>query len=332
MTEEVVLLSHLEDLKLESGTAIVIDELVLKLWQERMPWIPQAHCISSFQAAEENKSFASCRSIWESWADAKLNRNSVVLAIGGGCTTDIVGFCASTYKRGISFSYLPTTLLAMVDAAIGGKTGFNAFGAKNQIGTFSCGEKVYICIQLLETLSEEEKLSGRAEILKYGLTLDPTLLTDSYWKSEELADIVIRCIHLKQDVVNKDRTDQKGRQILNFGHTIGHGLEGAALAKGTHLPHGFAVAAGMWMALEISKLKLGLSEDNCNQHQDAILLHFPKAEDIDANLVLELMAHDKKRKHATHSMILLKSIGQAFIDCPVSDDEVLFALSAYKSS
>lgn len=197
--------------------------------------------IVPFEANEENKTRESCYFIQDLFLDFDLKRSDAIIAIGGGITTDIGGYIASTYLRGIDCYFIPTTLLAMVDAAFGGKTAVNTKHGKNLIGTFYYPKFTFLDCAFLKTLPQLEILNGLSEMIKYGIMLDSSIL-DQLLENPLDPKLIDHCIKLKLKVVKKDQLDTSLRQVLNFGHTIGHGLEKASEYK---IPHGLAVFHGM---------------------------------------------------------------------------------------
>jgi 3-dehydroquinate synthase len=247
------------------------------------------------------------------------HRGSALLALGGGVVGDLTGFLASIFMRGLNFIQVPTTLLAMVDAAIGGKTAINLPAGKNLLGTFHQPRLVAIDPQFLETLSGAERRNGLAEVIKAGFIRDPDLLhrlagaRDRLFGDEgELTEIIHRAAAIKAGVVAADEREGDLRRILNFGHTLGHGLEQAAKFR---LPHGRAVAWGMAGALELSVQEAGLSPEEarggCRLLQDFGLLR--PLPPLDPEAVTGALARDKKRQEAGVALVLLRRPGEPVI-------------------
>ncbi len=210
-------------------------------------------------SGEEHKTIETCQLIWEQFNQLHVDRNALLINLGGGVICDMGGFAASTYKRGIDFINIPTTLLAMVDASYGGKTGINFNGIKNNIGVFKNAVETIIHPPFLQTLPIRELRSGWAEIIKHGLISD----RDYYTRIESIADItkitevewteiILTSIHIKSSIVDQDPEERGIRKILNFGHTIGHAIESASLKTNQPLLHGEAIALGMILELELS--------------------------------------------------------------------------------
>jgi 3-dehydroquinate synthase len=218
--------------------AILIDKKVLPFLS-----LTPTHniLIVPFEATEDNKTRESCYLIQDLFLDFDLKRSDAIIAIGGGITTDLGGYIASTILRGVDCYFIPTTLLAMVDAAFGGKTAVNTKHGKNLIGTFYDPKFIFLDCAFLKTLPQKEILNGLSEMIKYGIMLDSWLL-DQLFKNPLDPKLIDHCIKLKLKIVKKDQLDKGVRQVLNFGHTIAHGLEKASQYK---IPHGLAVFHGM---------------------------------------------------------------------------------------
>ena len=211
---------------------------------------------------EVNKNIETVCDVWKSLLDLGLDRNSVIINLGGGVVTDLGGFAASTFNRGIDFINVPTTLLSQVDASVGAKTGIDFEGSKNQIGTFTNPKAVFIYEEFLNTLPPKEKLSGFAEVIKHALICDKVywqqISSNGLYDNQNLATLIERSITIKQQIVQQDPLEQNIRKLLNFGHTIGHALESFSLQNDdTPLLHGECVAVGMICEAYIYYLKLG---------------------------------------------------------------------------
>ena len=276
-------------------------------------------------AGEQTKSIESAISIWDYFAEKQYDRNVFLLNFGGGMVCDLGGFVASTYKRGIRFANCPTTLLAMIDAAVGGKTGVNLHYLKNAVGTFYFPDiQLSADVFLLKTLPQEELLSGFGELVKYALIGSAELFrvlcnSDDFPEiKQEYADF---CIKLKQEVVKKDPKDQNYRHVLNFGHTIGHAIESYCAELGRPIKHGFAVAQGLYYESLLSA-KLGhLPQEEW--HQIAVFLKkyfeiMPITNDIMPKL-LKFMQNDKKNQHSEINFTLLDRIGHATCNHQILD-------------
>jgi 3-dehydroquinate synthase len=276
---------------------------------------------------EENKVMAVCFQVFEALSEYQIGRNDVIINLGGGLVSDMGGFVASIYKRGIDCINIPTSLLAMVDASIGGKTGIDLGPYKNQIGTFTDPKSLFIDISFLETLPEEEIMNGYAEMLKHALILDK-----SYWNElttldslDDLLDenLIIRSIALKNEVVKADPFEKNNRKKLNFGHTAGHALEGFFLDS-TPISHGHAVGIGMIAETFISYKKGILTKKEWELIEEVLLKIFPivNFQKDDIPTLIQLMKNDKKNFDGAVKCCLLSSIGECVIDQDISEDEI----------
>ncbi len=284
---------------------------------------------------EQVKNVQGLESVWQFLADRKLDRRSLVVTLGGGATSDLVGFAAATYMRGIEFVHVPTTLLAQVDASIGGKTGINFSGVKNLLGAVSQPSHVVIDIDVLTTLPPREMRSGFAEIVKHGLIADAeyfayvTSRPYDAWSLDELLDVVFRSCELKQRVVESDETEQGPRKTLNFGHTVGHAIEEYALQEGIALTHGEAVSIGMVAEAHIARRIGQLSHDDYAQTRAGITaagLPVVLPTRFDETRIRALMARDKKNIGGHMKWSLIDSIGACSIDVIAPDEAVAGAL------
>ena len=304
---------------------ILTDENVAPFWlPEVTHWL---HCDSAIdiviKAGEQHKNLQTVQRIWKTLMKYHTDRNALLINLGGGVITDLGGFAASTYKRGIKFINIPTTLLAMVDAAIGGKTGIDFGGSKNQIGTFAEAEEVAINPVFLETLPERELLSGMAEMLKYGFIADGKLLGINL---ENYQQFIVRCGEIKREIVAQDPTEKGLRKILNFGHTLGHAIESHCLTTDYPLLHGEAVALGMLGALWLSVKQLGLDESVLQNFENQLPMLLSEVEislsksDIDP--ILSYLVHDKKNMGENPQFVLLEAIGKPVWDVEVEPELV----------
>lgn len=276
---------------------------------------------------EENKVMEVCFQVWEALSEYRIGRRDLVINLGGGVVTDMGGFIASVYKRGIDFIHIPTSLLAMIDASIGGKTGIDLGMYKNQLGVFQNPKAIFIDKTFLGTLEPREMVNGFAEALKHGLVRDKALWEclisinnlSEISTDEKLAQI----ISIKLDIVNADALEKGLRKILNFGHTVGHALEGYYLFKDP-IDHGHAVALGIICESFISNRLGKLSNEEFAEIEKMILAWFPiptiKISDIPG--VLELLHNDKKNHSGKIQCCILERIGLCNYDQPI--DEQLF--------
>ena len=312
-----------------SQVFILTDENVAPFWLlEVAHWL---HCDSAIEivikAGEQHKNLQTVQRIWKTLMKHHADRNALLINLGGGTITDLGGFAASTYKRGIKFINVPTTLLAMVDAAIGGKTGIDFGGAKNQIGTFVEAEDVMINPGFLETLPPREILSGLVEMLKYGFIADANLLNVNLKNYQQHID---RCGEIKRDIVAKDPSEKGLRKILNFGHTFGHAIESRCLTTDYPLLHGEAVALGMAGTLWLSVKQCGLSEQVLKDYEEKLPMLLSEAEislsEADVEPILGYLVHDKKNKGEEPQFVLLETVGKPMWDVDVEKEWVKAAL------
>ncbi|MEJ6582684.1 MAG: 3-dehydroquinate synthase [Crocinitomicaceae bacterium] len=284
---------------------------------------------------EENKQLFIAQNVWEALTEYGVGRYDLIINLGGGVITDMGGFIASCYKRGCDFINIPTSLLAMVDASLGGKTGVNLGYYKNQIGVFSNPVALYIDPSFLETLPDEEYLSGFAEMLKHGLIADKQLFTDVVkcmdGDLEFNEELLIRCIEIKNKVVLEDPTEKGLRKTLNFGHTIGHAIEGFYMED--TISHGHAVAIGMVMEAYISTKKTGLSEDDYMLIENSILGNYgvPKFSDEDIQEMIKMLKNDKKNSDNEIKCCLLSKIGVCTYDHSISEKLFLETFLHFKN-
>ncbi|HEY4441841.1 MAG TPA: 3-dehydroquinate synthase [Candidatus Elarobacter sp.] len=285
-------------------------------------------------ADESLKSLASIGALYAKLVDAQLDRRGLVVGVGGGTIGDAVGFAAATYQRGVPFAAVPTTLLAAVDSAIGGKTAINLDAGKNLVGTVTQPALVAIAPHVLRSLPHRDRVSGYGEMLKYGLALDAALYralrAGEHALIEDPAsalDAIARCVELKADVVARDEEDRTGiRAILNFGHTVGHALE--KVAGYGALRHGEAVIVGMRAALALSVARGHLPAAQAVE-PDAHLASLPVPDDwrrLDADAVVAATRGDKKRHAGGTQFVLLDEIGRAALDDGVAPSDVRAAL------
>ena len=281
------------------------------------------------ECGDKCKDLAVAESIWLSLLESGADRNAVIVNLGGGSVSDLGGFVASAYKRGIKFVNVPTTLLAMVDASIGGKTALNMGGLKNQVGFFQFPQCVCIEPLFLDTLPRRQIMSGVFEMLKTFAVADKdsydsvakTLYNDSLYIEQTM---IYRCAELKARIVSRDIMDCGERKILNFGHTFGHAIESLSLRHDTSpMTHGEAVALGMVCAMWLSVEKFGLHKGICQNLSDIVLPMVGKRnyskKQIDE--LITLMSADKKNCYGKMRCVLLKDIGNAVWDVSVSDKE-----------
>jgi 3-dehydroquinate synthase len=290
-------------------------------------------------SGEQHKSLETAQLIWNFLQEKNADRNSVLINLGGGVVSDIGGFCASTFKRGLDYINVPSTLLAMVDSGIGGKTGIDYNGLKNAIGTITQPKAIYINPDMLQTLPKDELINGFAEMIKHGLILDK-----SYWEKivktgfddwSKMSSLINGSIKIKLDVIKKDPHEQSFRKILNFGHTVGHAIEAYSLKRDKKpLKHGEAVAIGMICEAYLSKTQLDLSTRDLRELTDFISKYFSKysLRSILSPELIALMRQDKKNEHPDEiNFTLLKKIGKASINHICTESQITAALNYYDS-
>lgn len=283
-------------------------------------------------AGESYKHLKTCRLIWEDMIQAGITRNSLVINLGGGVICDMGGFCASVFMRGVPFINIPTSLLAMVDASIGGKLAVDFDGLKNYIGLFSDPKAILLDSKFLETLPVEELESGFAEIIKHALIADQQLW--DYIKSEKLkpeylnSSDILQFAEIKTKIVEADPQEKDIRKALNFGHTIGHALETLVIRSGKMISHGHAVALGIIVESFISYKKGFLLKEELNEITGFIRGIFPSSpvQHFEKNAIIKLTTHDKKNFGTKPNYTLLDGIGGYFINEEVEEDMVNDAL------
>ncbi|WP_299889713.1 3-dehydroquinate synthase [uncultured Lacinutrix sp.] len=295
--------------------------------------------ILEIEPGEEQKNLDICLGLWEALSEYGADRKSLIINIGGGVITDLGGFIASTFKRGIDFINIPTSLLAMVDASIGGKTGIDLGTLKNQIGVINTPELIVVDINFLETLPPLEIRSGLAEMLKHGL-----IYSEDYFNRclnirnlnlEELGGLIHESITIKKNIVDKDPKEQNLRKTLNYGHTLGHAIESYFMeTEGKErLLHGEAIAIGMVLANYLSVETLGFSEEKNKSIKNNLKELYGHIEFSNEDLppIIELLKYDKKNEHGNINFVLLKSIGNPKVDCIVDNELIIKAFNFYSS-
>ena len=321
-----------------SQIAVLADENTVKYC---FPLIEKAlpqHTLIVIESGEEQKNIDTCMRIWGALTDAAFDRKSLLINLGGGVIGDMGGFCASTYKRGIDFVNIPTTLLAQVDASIGGKLGVDFNKYKNHIGLFRNPEKVFLDARFFDTLSDTEKRSGFAEIIKHCLIRDAEKfdeLTKTPYEKLNLAELTRHSVEIKNAVVAEDPTEKGLRKILNFGHTVGHAIESYYLDKpGKKLLHGEAVAIGMICEAWLSMKKLPFSHEELERVTAYILSiygHRPiPGQDIDE--IIKLVKQDKKNEGDKINCSLLHRIGDCTFDIKIENRDAASSIEYYNST
>lgn len=275
---------------------------------------------------ERNKNINTVQEIWKQLIENHADRNSLLINLGGGCVSDIGGFAASCFKRGIDFINVPTTVLAMVDASVGGKTGVDFQGIKNQIGTFAQPLAVLVLTEFTQTLPKREFVSGLGEILKYGF------ICNEYFLDAKLPlnpDFVKKAIEAKNAITKQDPTEHGIRKCLNFGHTVGHAIESLFVGTDTQLLHGEAVALGMLPALYLSEIYCGLDKKWTAIYKNIFtnLFDSVKITDLDLKSLLELMRHDKKNLGDEIRFVLISEPGKPIVDVAVKEDDIVASVN-----
>lgn len=292
--------------------------------------------VLEIESGEINKNIATCMNLWEALSDLDADRKSLIINLGGGVVTDLGGFVASTFKRGVDFINVSTTLLAMVDASVGGKTGVDLGALKNQIGVIHQPEMVLVVTSFLKTLEERQLQSGYAEMLKHGLIQDK-----AYWETlksvstfDGLDNMIHTSVNIKNRVVVEDPTERGIRKILNFGHTLGHAIESYFLVSKAHqtLLHGESIAIGMILEAFLSYKLSGLSEDEMNDIKSTFLGRYEKITFTDEDIynILSLLKFDKKNSHGKINFVLLEQIGMPIIDVQIPPNLYQEAFAYYK--
>lgn len=293
--------------------------------------------IIEIESGEINKTIETCVGVWETLSELNADRKSLLINIGGGVITDLGGFVACAFKRGIDYINVPTSLLAMVDASVGGKTGVDLGHLKNQIGVISNPNLVLIDTQFLHTLPKDQMRSGMAEMLKHGL-----ISSELYWNKfkdlsklslEDLDILIHESVLIKKQVVEADPYEDNLRKTLNYGHTLGHAIESYYLSnsKKTTLLHGEAIVIGMilasYISTQLTRLPLTITEDI----KDLFLSYYDKVniDESDYAPIIDLLKYDKKNNHGNINFVLLEDIGKPVIDCLVDEKIILDAFRFY---
>ena len=295
---------------------------------------PPQHLIT-IPDGDENKTLATVTRVWDEMERMGVTRHSLVVNLGGGMVTDLGGFAAATFKRGVRFINVPTTLLSAVDAAVGGKTGINYHELKNEIGAFAPASDVIVSTRFFDTLPIEEMKSGFAEVIKHGMLSDRDefhrLLGHDFTAPidhDDLLERLRRSVQVKVDIVARDPNEQGERKALNLGHTVGHAFESLAMKRGKPVPHGYAVAWGLVTEAVLSHLKLNFPSEDVHLLGNFVRDNyrgFPFTCD-DYDDLLALMRHDKKSRDGEITCTLLTTIGDYRIDQTVTPDDVTAAL------
>lgn len=292
--------------------------------------------ILEIEAGEEMKNIQTANQLWEILTEMQADRKALVINLGGGVITDMGGFVAATYKRGIQFINIPTTLLSMCDASIGGKTGIDLMHYKNMVGTFTFPERIFVYPKFLETLPFKELRSGFAEMLKHGLIADrihwENLTRISKLDIEGIIPHIETSMDIKDDVVKKDFQEKNVRKTLNFGHTIGHAVESLCLQQGNPVLHGEAVAMGIIAETYLAYLEGLISEEDSTAIIERIQKYYPYLDISDFNDegIFDLLLNDKKNADRHINFSLISGIGTCVFDHQCSQENIKKALDFYR--
>ena len=324
---------------------VLVDENTQRLC---LPLLSDMDCMRGAQvitigATDANKTVGTLLQVWTALQQGGATRHSLLVNLGGGMVTDLGGFAAATFKRGLNYINIPTTLLAMVDASVGGKTGVNFGGLKNEVGVFSNASAVILDTTFLKTMDHENLLSGYAEMLKHGLISD-----DRHWAEilkhqetlenlestdnlDKLSALLADSVAVKQRIVTEDPTEQGLRKALNLGHTVGHAFESLALQRKPIL-HGYAVAYGLVCELYLSCVKTGFPTDKMRQTVSFIREHYGQMSITcdDYPTLLQLMTHDKKNVAGKINFTLLGGVGDIRINQTATEEDIKEALDFYR--
>lgn len=316
-----------------SQVLVVTEETVWEAVKSKIGDSFQNHPLLILKPGEETKTVEGITKIWTKLTEIQADRSCLLLNLGGGVISDLGGFAASCWKRGIRYFNIPTTLLAQVDASVGGKTGINFSGFKNQIGTFSVPSLVLISTLWFDTLGERQITSGYVEMLKHGLVNDLgfynvcNILPES---PEEWEDRIYRSIQIKLHIVKQDPYDQHFRQVLNFGHTVGHALESVAFHEGIEVLHGEAVALGMLAETLLSEKYCGLykqEKEDILKRVNSLKIDYQGIKDkFNETVFIKSLFQDKKNSHNQITMTGLSKIGFAKTGVVVQVEDVLQAI------
>jgi len=291
--------------------------------------------IIELESGEDSKSLDFSAHIWQTLIENKADKHSLIINLGGGVVSDLGGFCASTYKRGIDFINIPTSLLAMADASVGGKTGIDFAGLKNTIGTFSQPTSVFIYPEFLKTLPERHYKNGLAEVFKIALISDKTLWNTlrTLKPDHNTEQLIVKSVTLKNKIVLKDPLDKGIRKILNFGHTIGHAIESLLLGTLNELLHGEAIVIGMLIEIHIALQKKLISKAEFEEITSALKKAFePVKIELALGPVLELLKNDKKTTKNKFRFALVNKTGAGKIDVEVNESHIKKAFEYYNTS
>lgn len=317
-----------------SSVAVLTDDNTYKYCYPLVESLLPPHSIFTIPAGEEHKNLESCQLVWEKLTEHQFDRHSLLLVLGGGVLGDLGGFCAATFKRGIDFVLMPTTLLAQVDASIGGKLGIDFQQFKNHIGIFCEPVATLICPTFLTTLPERELRSGFAEIIKHCLISDKKMwhaIRGKTLQEQDWSSLIPHSVAFKKQVIETDPREKGLRKILNFGHTVGHAVESYFLNSGNRLFHGEAIAVGMIAEAAIAEAKKMITRTELVEISNYLKQIYPKVVlPSEYDDLIKLMGQDKKNKGNKILMALITGIGQAHWDVEVSPEEIVESLNYYR--
>ena len=323
--------------KAYSNVFVLVDENTEKHCLPLLKPYLENFTLIKISSGEIYKNLQTANIIWDNLQQHSANRNALLLNLGGGTLSDIGGFCAATFKRGIDFINIPTTLLSMVDASIGGKQGIDLNNYKNIIGVFQHPEQIFIYPEFLKSLPNNEKRNGLAEMIKHALINDDKLfhkiISTNRIDTEQLEKWIEKSAKIKVKIVNKDPFEKDLRKMLNFGHTVGHAVETFSLMNDTEpLKHGEAVAIGIICESYLSHKSHKLSKEEFDLIVKFVFKNFDKyISNWNHNELLKIMQNDKKNINSEINFTLLKKIGKAKIDCYCSIDLIIESLEFYKN-
>ena len=324
--------------KFYSNVFVLMDEGSEKHCMAFLKDLPFEYATIVLPAGDDQKNIESLSKVWQFMTEHSADRESLLINLGGGMITDLGGFAGSTFKRGVSFFNIPTTLLAMVDAAVGGKTGINFCGLKNEIGVINHADAVLIDTLFLRTLDQDNIFSGYAEMLKHGLISKSDHFSDLLafdWDEIDylrLNRLVLDSILVKQNIVEEDPYEHGIRKALNLGHTVAHAFESLALKREPML-HGRAVALGLIVELYMSQQKLGFPSDVMHQVIQFVKTNYAPfyftCDDYDT--LFEYIRHDKKNSGDRINFTLLSNLGEVQINQNCSREEIFMAFDFYRT-
>lgn len=318
-----------------SGIVVLVDEHTKRYCYPLVKPLLPKHQLISIKSGEQHKHLGTCQHIWQAMTQTHLDRKALVVNLGGGVIGDMGGFCAATYKRGIDFVQVPTTLLSQVDASVGGKLGVDFEGFKNHIGVFQLPKTVLIDPVFLQTLPWRELRSGFAEIIKHCLIADAHKWNEIRQKDleeQDLPDLIAHSVAIKEQVVSSDPTEKGLRKILNFGHTLGHAIETYFLGKPKlHLLHGEAIAAGMITEAYLSYRRGLIEQSLLNQIEEYVFATYGRAQikPTDFDAIVGLTLQDKKNVGGQVRFSLLDGPGSCAYDLAVGKADMKKALAYY---